>query len=164
MDLGKIATTYTDGGATEEDVKAIRERIVLVDLYGRSDAKTMPRSQRVDLCPQRVAATVAHCATRPDLPFPRQAVPIPAMSWGAPPPGQQPTRRPTKLWMSDPVKGEPRLLDLDAGEGLLWVKARRSLKRRLEFDAAAEPEHAPSLPAARWGRRLAAQELYAGLL
>jgi hypothetical protein len=78
----KIVETYKARGATEEDIQALLERVEFIDLY-EEGVKTRPKVERVDLPPDRVAATVVSLVPTGVVteaqrcrPFPRQRVPV----------------------------------------------------------------------------------------
>ena len=109
---------------------------MLVDLYDEvafPKVATRPREQRVDLCPRRVAATIAALGAKGGLPFERQPVPFAAATWGAPTTSTAPGRRRKGLWFSDPPKGTHKPLLENEAEAATWfAEARRSSRRRLD--------------------------------
>ena len=90
----ELVRSYKRSGATEEDLDAFWERLVVVDLFAAKVAKR-PRQQRQDLEPARVAATIVALAGAATLEFPRQAVPSSCVR-GAPPSPPSPLAPPPK--------------------------------------------------------------------
>jgi hypothetical protein len=81
----EITATYKRGGASDQDLDALWERLTIIDLFSRAVAKR-PREERQDIDPKRVAATVSFMASRATVPFPRQAVPSSSSLFAPPSP------------------------------------------------------------------------------
>ena len=86
----ELERAYRAAVATEADIEALWERVLLIDLFKEAVQKR-PRQDRQDLDPARVAATLAVLAAASKLPFPRQAAP--ANTSVVPPSGNSPPPR-----------------------------------------------------------------------
>ena len=135
--IATLKASFRAGGAEEEDVKALFERLVVVDLYALG-LEIRSKEARQPLGPQRVAATVAAYAARETLPFPRQPTPASAACYAAPPDTPAPNRLPhvsgrghrSHGWLSDPTKATRRLLDDSGSRAVVAMPPPQPLKRR----------------------------------
>ena len=106
----ELVRAYKGAGATDHDLDALWERVLLIDLFESSVVKR-PREHREDLPPARVAATLVAMAAAPSLPFPRQTAPtstsVVLPSGNSPPPrsfSPQPSPLPKRRRLSAPGK------------------------------------------------------------